>query len=301
MDAKNIDLNPGTYVVAVSGGVDSMALLHLLSTASYLPATRLVVAHFEHGIRPDSDLDRQLVQRAAERYGLPFVYDRGGLGPAASEDQARSARYAFLKRVRQASGADAIITAHHQDDLLETAVHNMLRGTGRRGLVALRSREHVRRPLLGVPKADIIAYAKDQGLTWREDSTNTDMRYRRNHIRHTILPELTKPQKAQLLEHIRNVHRLDAGLETELINHLHMHPGVSQLDRHWFIMLPHAVAREVLVAWLRRHGIQDISRKTVERLAVAAKTYARGRQVDVDKRYVLLVGKDTLTLSPREC
>lgn len=296
-----INLDPGTYVVAVSGGVDSMAMLHLLSIVSYQPSTKLVVAHFEHGIRGDSDLDRQLVQQTTERYGLPFVYDRGMLGPNASEAQARKARYAFLNRVRQASGADAIITAHHQDDLLETAVHNMLRGTGRRGLVSLRSREHILRPLLGTPKADIVTYAKDQGLTWHEDSTNADTRYRRNHIRHTLLPKMTKAQKAQILEHIRTVHRLDAELETELINHLHIHPGISQLDRHGFIMLPHAVAREVLVTWLRRHGVQDISSKTLERLLVAAKTYTRGRQADVDKRYVLLVGKDTLTLNPREC
>lgn len=292
-----ITLEPGTYVLAVSGGVDSMVLLDMVRRR---PDMKLVVAHFDHGIREDSHADRRLIQDVTRRHGLPFVYDEGKLGPDASEETARKARYEFLHRVRQASGARAVITAHHQDDLLETAVHNMLRGTGRRGLVSLHSREHVYRPLLDIPKADLVAYAKDQGLAWREDSTNTDLRYRRNYIRHEILPKFTNEQKQELLRHIRNIHSLHDELETQLINHLHLHPATNQLNRHWFIMLPHSVAREVMAAWLRRYEVEDVTRHTLERLIVAAKAYSPGKQTDVDKKYALYVEKTILALRLRD-
>src|SRR5690606_5271626 len=106
-----IKIRPGKYVVAVSGGVDSMVLLDLLRQK---PKLELIVAHFDHGIRPDSAEDRKLVQRVAKHYDLPFVYAEGKLGPKASEALAREARYAFLRRVQAEQGAEAIITAHHQ-------------------------------------------------------------------------------------------------------------------------------------------------------------------------------------------
>src|SRR5262249_18822874 len=153
-------------VVAVSGGVDSMTLLDVLAKQ---PDLRLVVAHFDHGIRADSEQDRQLVQAAAERYGLPFVFDMGHLGPATSEAKARRARYDFLRRVQRSSGARAVVTAHHQDDVLETAMLNLLRGTGRRGLTSLNSRPGLERPLLDTPKWKIKDHALSARLNWRED------------------------------------------------------------------------------------------------------------------------------------
>lgn len=293
----NVQLEPGTYVLAVSGGVDSMALLEL---ARQLPGVRLVVAHYDHGIRPDSPLDRQLVQDAARRHGLPFVYDEGDLGPRPSEAQARDARYAFLHHVRRAAGARALVTAHHQDDLLETAILNLVRGTGRRGLTSLRSHPTLHRPLLHLPKSDLIAYAKDQGLVWREDSTNQDTRYLRNYVRRHVVPKFSSQQRQQFLDHIHKSHTLHDKLETELTNHLHLHPGLSELDRHWFIMLPHAVAKEVLVTWLRRHQVQDISSAMLERLVIAAKTWAPGRTADIDKTHVLQIRKNLLALKVRE-
>jgi tRNA(Ile)-lysidine synthase len=291
------ELKPGTYVVAVSGGVDSMALLHMLQ---HQPDLRLIVAHYDHGIRPDSHVDRQLVQRLAYHRGLPFVYHEGKLGPEASEEAARESRYDFLRKVRKATEADAIITAHHKDDVLETAIHNMLRGTGRKGLVSLRSRAGLHRPLLHMSKAELIAYAKGQGLVWREDSTNADTKYRRNHIRHNILPKFSTQQREELLKHIRNLYDLEEQLEYELINHLHMHPGVNKLDRHWFIMLPHNVAREVMAMWLRRAGVQDLTSPMLERLVRASKTYRPNKLANVDKKYVMRVTSTSLALIPRD-
>ena len=130
MNNLDITVKPGRYVLAVSGGVDSMVLLNLLQQQ---PDVQLTIAHFDHGIRTDSADDRRLVQAAARFYGLPVVYHEGQLGADASEATARQARYEFLRTVRLVANAKAIITAHHQDDVLETAILNMLRGTGRRG------------------------------------------------------------------------------------------------------------------------------------------------------------------------
>ncbi|HET7827717.1 MAG TPA: tRNA lysidine(34) synthetase TilS, partial [Candidatus Saccharimonadales bacterium] len=174
-----IEVPSGKYVLAVSGGVDSMTLLDLLSNLS---GVDFIIAHFNHGTREDSDLDEALVTAAAGRYGRLLEIGRGGLGPKASEDTARRARYAFLEAIRQKHGAKKIITAHHQDDLIETALLNILRGTGRRGLSAMADNPDVLRPLLNISKSEIISYVRRQKLAWREDSTNQDTDYLRNYI-----------------------------------------------------------------------------------------------------------------------
>jgi tRNA(Ile)-lysidine synthase len=289
----NISLKPGKYIVAVSGGVDSMVLLNLLNRRSDL---ELVVAHFDHGIRTDSDCDRQLVQEVAGRLGLTFVYEAAKLGPRASEAAARAARYAFLERMRQVHGAKAIVMAHHQDDVLETAILNILRGTGRKGLTSLSSRSQVVRPMLHLPKKVIREYADSQGLKWREDSTNTDEKYLRNYVRHRILPRFDDEARTQLISIIEQMHRINYELDTHLINLMHNQPGVRQLDRGWFISLPHAVAREFLASWLRARGIGNFDTKTLERVVVAAKVRQVGSLIDIMGGASLVVKRNRLAL-----
>ncbi len=292
-----IDLEPGTYVVAASGGVDSMSLLDLLRQKSDL---KLIIAHLDHGIRHDSNIDRKLVQGVAKNHGLKFVYDEAKLGHGTSEAAARKARYDFLHRVRMASGASAIITAHHQDDMLETAILNLLRGTGRQGLTSLKSTDIVKRPLLFTPKSDLINYAKNQRLLWREDPSNQDTKYLRNYIRHKILPKFSPYQKQMLVGIIKSLHDTNREIDHQLANYLHFQPATSELDRHTFIMLPHNMAREVMAEWLRRHKVKDVSSKGIERLVSVGKTFAPGQQADVDKSYILKIGKNKLALRGQE-
>lgn len=287
------ELQPGTYVVAVSGGVDSMALLDMLSKH---PGLNLVVAHLDHGIREDSHIDRQLVQEVAESHGLPIVVHEAKLGPGASEAAARHARYEFLHKVRVASGARAIVTAHHQDDLLETAVLNLLRGTGRRGLSSLRSTDTVVRPFLHISKQELYEHARANSLPWREDVTNYDTTLKRNHVRRNVLPRLKPEEREQLLNIVRRMHDLNDEIDALLINHLHVRLDRDELERHWFIQLPHAVSREILHAWLRRHSINDLDSKTIERLVVAAKTFAPGLRAGVDGRHTLHMSRHSLAL-----
>ncbi|HEY5152508.1 MAG TPA: tRNA lysidine(34) synthetase TilS [Candidatus Saccharimonadales bacterium] len=292
---------PGGYVVAVSGGVDSMALLHMLQAKSRQEdGWKLVVAHLDHGIRPDSADDRRLVQATARDYRLPFVYHEGRLGAGAGEAEARTARYDFLGGVRQASGARAIVTAHHQDDLLETAIINILRGSGRKGLTALSDRPDMARPLLKVPKSELVAYARDQGLRWLEDSTNQDETYLRNYVRRRLLPRFKAADRARLRQIINDLSRTNHELDTLLVNQLHMQTMAGRLDRQWFSHLPHAVAREVMAAWLRAHAAAGFDSKTLERLVVYAKTAAAGKTFPVQAGFNMLVLPDHLALASLE-
>ncbi len=286
-------MGAGRYVVAVSGGVDSMVLLDLLRKR---PGTELIVAHYDHGIRPDSANDRKLVGMVTSRHQLPFVYDEGALGPRASEATARDARYAFLRKVAKITDAQAIITAHHQDDMLETAIINMLRGSGRRGLTSLRSTDGILRPLLPYNKEQIREYAHNHAIAWNEDSTNQDERYMRNHVRLNLIPKLSDGQKAQMLILIEQLTDINDELDGHLVNLLHTQPALDQLERGWFIHLPHDVSKEVLHAWLRRHGVKNIQKRTIERLLVAMKTAQPGTVFHVDKHHDLRVGKQHLAL-----
>lgn len=177
------------YVVAVSGGVDSVVLLDMLVN------NELIVAHFDHGIRTDSAKDAVFVAELAKKYNLPFETKREELGSETSEEKARDRRYEFLRKVAKKHSAK-LITAHHADDVVESIAINLSRGTGWRGLAVLDS--DVVRPLTEMTKSEIISYAKKHKLTWREDSTNKSDKYLRNRIRRKIIG-LDDDAKRQLL------------------------------------------------------------------------------------------------------
>jgi tRNA(Ile)-lysidine synthase len=289
----DISIKPGKYVLAVSGGIDSMVLLDLLKDQ---PQLKLIIAHYDHGIRPDSQQDRQYVQVVASNYGLPFVFEEGKLGLNTNEATARMARYEFLERTRQTHGAGAIITAHHQDDVLETAIINILRGTGRKGLTALANRSLVMRPLLNVPKADIQTYAKNHQLQWREDSTNYDDKYLRNYVRKYWLTKFDSSARQSLIDIIERMQGINRELDIQLINLMHLQPGLNELDRGWLISLPHQVAKEFLASWLRTRGVESYDTKTLERLVVGAKIMHSGSLIDISGGLSLDVRKDRLAL-----
>jgi len=291
-----VNVSPGKYVVAVSGGVDSMVLLDLLRQK---PKLDLVVAHFDHGIRPDSANDRKLVQRITKTYGLPFVHGKGNLGPKAGEALAREARYAFLRKVQAEHGAKAIITAHHQDDMLETAILNLLRGTGRRGLSSLRSREGLVRPLLEWAKKDIREYARGHDLVWSEDSTNADEKYLRNYIRKNILSRFNKEGRESLLDRIKQAGKINLEIDKLLDEDLEAQPAKDELNRGWYLQLPYAVATEMMAAWLRRNGVLQFDRHLIERLVVYAKTARPGKLADVNANLVVRFTKDRIKLTDR--
>ena len=282
----NNQITPGRYILAVSGGVDSITLLDLLAGR---PGIELVVAHFNHGIREDAREDEKLVERAAQDHGLKFEVGYGTLGPAASEDQARRARYGFLRQIKKQYGCKAIITAHHQDDLIETAIINLLRGSGRKGLTAMADNPEVLRPLLNVPKKKIIAYALAHKLNWRNDSTNKDPKYLRNYIRLRVIPKLSAAQRQQLVKNIEKVAKIKPELDNLLATLSHSVGKNDFIDRGKFSALPLELTNELMVYWLRQHGLLQFDQKTVERLNLGLRTARPNTELVVNKDWRLVI------------
>ncbi|MDZ7786424.1 MAG: tRNA lysidine(34) synthetase TilS [Candidatus Saccharibacteria bacterium] len=289
-----INVEPGKYIVAVSGGVDSVVLLDLLLTTYHLPSSdfQFIVAHFDHGIRQNSAEDREFAQKLAEKYGLKFVYDRADLGKNASEERARKGRYKFLRSVKKEHDATAIITAHHQDDVIETMMINLLRGTDRKGLSSLKSTEHIYRPLLAYPKADIKTYAHARGLTWREDETNRDTTILRNRLRNIIQENMTSEDRQKWIGIYQKMLAQNHEIDQEVKN---VSQNPEHIVRSWFIGLPHRVAREVLAAFLREHSISP-SRQKIERAVIFCKVGKPHTRHHLDKTHSLIAKQKTVVL-----
>lgn len=261
-------IKPGRYIVAVSGGVDSMVLLDMLRRNEQLA---LVVAHVNHGVRDDAGADESLVAAFAQQYRLPYIATQLHLGSGASEEAARSARYDFLRRCCSKYKAAGIIMAHHQDDLIETALLAIMRGTGWRGIAPFVGKSDVLRPLITTPKWQLVAYARKHHIPWHEDSTNTDESYTRNYIRYTLMPMLDQKSdiwREVFLQHIREQQLLRRTIEVSLTD-LGMDHGLA---RYQLIMLPAEVAYEFFQQVLRHRTGNSLPRPLAEAALLFAKT-----------------------------
>lgn len=236
------------YILAVSGGVDSVVMLHMIASGLILKGGEYVVAHVDHGIRSDSFEDNKFVERLAKQYGLIFASTRLELGNDASEEAARVERYGFLQVQKNEHNADAIVTAHHQDDVLETIAINSIRGTGWRGLCSLRERPGLVRPLLDISKAEIISYAINHDLEWREDSTNDSKWYLRNYLRAVYMPCLDPSQRQKLIALYKSqcnvLSKIDDEIDAVYPNAM---VGDRTFSRYWLIMSGKTAAIEMIM------------------------------------------------------
>ena len=183
---------PGTALVAVSGGADSVALLDLLHGVAPGLGLTLVVAHVDHGIQAGSRLVGSSVSKLAEKYALPFELGELHLGAEATETEARRARYAWLREAQHRLNAAYLITAHHQDDQIETVVLRVLRGSAPAGLagIARRGRDGLVRPLLPFTHRELVDHTTARGLLTHDDPANADPRHLRSWVRTQLLPLL---------------------------------------------------------------------------------------------------------------
>lgn len=244
LKTRRVDVMPpaGRYVIAVSGGVDSVVLLDMFARQASLAKAgeyELVVAHFDHGIREDSPQDAMFVATLAKKYGYAFESRREELGTGASEDVARLRRYLFLRAVAKQYVA-RLVTAHHADDCIETIAINMVRGTGWRGLAVLDS--DIIRPLLDISKQEIIEYAQEYQLKWHEDSTNASDAYLRNRIRRRTT-SLKDDSKRQLLGLRAHQLALKQQIDTEVCTLIN---DSGEYSRYFFTHLDDATAIECL-------------------------------------------------------
>lgn len=278
------------YLLAVSGGIDSMVMLDVIATNYCGVRERqlsgaawpndFMVAHFDHGIRgEDSHRDAEFVRQRCRQYGVACRVGCGHLSSGTSESTARQARYDYLYDCVATMGGDArIVTAHHRDDLLETVVMNLCRGTGWRGLAPM-SQTGVIRPMLGWDKVEIATYAIDHNVDWVDDQTNYSSRYFRNRIRQLLATCLDSNGKQRLYQLICQQQTLRQEIEKlidEYVNkHVYQVDGASQMNRYDLIMLPRAVAREVL----RRLTDGRLTRPQLDRLWLFAKVAKPGKRM----------------------
>lgn len=201
-------------ILGVSGGPDSVAMLHLLKKISRELKIKLHVAHFDHKLRSDSQKDREFVQNLACKLGLPFSYLEKEIkkvnNKGSIEEIARNERLKFFFAVAHKIKAKKIALAHNLDDQAETVLMRILRGSGLYGLSAMSPKRKVSkylliRPLIGIRRKEIEAYLKKKGLKYRRDYTNDEDTYFRNRIRNNLLPLLEEKYNPNIKELLSNM------------------------------------------------------------------------------------------------
>jgi tRNA(Ile)-lysidine synthase len=252
-------------VVALSGGADSVVLLHLLTRLRERLDLRLLAAHADHGLREESAQDLTFCRSLCARLGVPFAETRlelGATGTGGLEAEARRARYRFLDALRDDHGLDVVATGHHQDDHVETLLLWLFRGSGLRGLRGIAARSCGRlRPLQGFSRAQLRLYAEAEGLEWQEDATNLQPVYLRNRIRHELRPLLVElfgeagPQRLgefarRATEELDCLQTVAAQLAAELT--LESDAGSVSLEREAFVALPFGLRLHILRRLLER-------------------------------------------------
>ncbi len=326
-------------VVGVSGGPDSLALLHVLNGLRDELHISLHVAHLNHQLRAaESDADADFVQAIVREWGLPATIQERDVRALAREqhlsleEAARHARYAFLAEVAARIGAHKIAVAHNADDQVETVLMHFLRGAGLAGLRGMpydfglsifdfrfqnhaqtleskiknqKSKMRVIRPLLDVPRADVLAYCGEHGLTPRQDASNLDTTFFRNRLRHEVLPYLEKlnPNLRQVLLHTSHVLADDyAWLESETraayARVAHADAGAVAFSLQAWRALPPALQRGTLRAAVQelRHHLRDVDWVHVEDARRVALEKGTGAQATLPGGLVLVVGYDRFVI-----
>jgi tRNA(Ile)-lysidine synthase len=279
-------------VVGLSGGSDSMVLLHAMKEKNLAP----IAAHFNHKLREESDQDAEFIREYCLRLELPYREGEGDVTQYSKEfglsieEAARILRYRFLFDIAETEHAGAVAVGHHSDDQVETIIMNLLRGTGTKGLTGMQIVTYPNpwsetiplvRPLLEVTKTEIMAFQKEYDLPYLEDPSNLDIHFHRNNIRHTVIPRLEEVAPGLKKRLLQTSQILSS--ENQALDHftnkaweecLNSQGGsYIQLTRETFLNFPTAIQRRLIRKALQslRPDYRELSFPLVE----AAMTFFR--------------------------
>ncbi|MEW5957521.1 MAG: tRNA lysidine(34) synthetase TilS [Chloroflexota bacterium] len=325
-------------VVGVSGGPDSLCLLHLLDTLKAELQLSLIVAHLNHQLREaDAQADEDFVRETAAAWQLPIRVETQNVAALAAarkqsvEETARQVRYAFLGRVAAEAGAAKIAVGHTADDQVETVLMHFLRGSGLAGLrgmrpmtnmAGLRLHPHDRpafeaepsprliRPLLEVARADIEAYCRRYGLTPRQDYSNQDTTFFRNRLRHELIPTLAtyNPNIRQVIQNMAQVITAEVELLTDQLDQIwpmvvrKASPARIELDRQLWLNLPLAQKRSTLrqaVHQLRR-SLRDVNFEHIENAIAVIEKADTGAKATLPQGLMLTVDYHRLIIADKQ-
>lgn len=272
-------------ILAVSGGMDSMALLAMYKQAD------IVVAHIDHGTRKSSAEDADFVRQKCQELGVKFYETKLELGEGVSEELARKKRYEFLKTIQEKEGG-TLCTAHHLDDVLESIAINLIRGTGWRGLTPFYGDELVRPFIISkMWKRDVLKFAGEQKICFRQDPTNYEIDYLRNRVRERM-NELDKTARADIVNLFEKQNELRGKIEklvTELAKQTVV--GKNFHKKELFLTADEKVAIEVLREICLMHGY-SLTRKQLGDFLLAIKTYAPHKKFNLPKNHFVTILKN---------
>ena len=288
-------------LVAVSGGADSLVLLYVLNSLAQKNRWQIFVAHFNHQLRGRaSDADEKLVHQTAKKLSLPFYAGRADIKKFAAQSKisvemaARKLRHEFLARVARENKIPAVALAHHADDQVELFFLRVLRGAGGEGLAGMKWRAPssadkkitLVRPLLGFSKAEILAFARENKIPFRDDASNFSSDFLRNRIRNELLPLLQKNYQSGLAKTVLRLMEI-VGAESEFVSvasSLWLDRVRPQAER--YNDLPVAVQRKVLQQQLVASGVAadfdliEQLRHSVEKLVSVSSDLSVARDAD---------------------
>jgi tRNA(Ile)-lysidine synthase len=283
----------GRYLIGVSGGRDSVALLHWLVNLGY---KELAVCHLNHQLRGRSSLaDARFVEKIARKYHAEFELESANVRALAAkrkmsiETAAREARYKFFAQTATHKKCKTIFLGHHADDLVETFLINLFRGTGNAGLASMREvstrsvdgvKMTIVRPLLGVWRKQIDVYVREHRIKFREDASNKNLNPFRNRIRHRIIPYLEKMVGRNIRPTIWRAAAIageeEAWIDGQLPDSCDVELSMAKLRA-----LPVALQRRVIFKWLRAQNISEVSFDAVERVRSLLDPSARVAKINL--------------------
>lgn len=265
------------YLLAISGGRDSVALLHLLLDNGF---QKLHLLHLDHQLRPEAANDARFVQQLAEKHSLACttqsidVTDLARVERSSLETAARSARHRLFQEVATTTGCHRILLGHHAEDQAETILFNLLRGSG--GLRGIQARSAIEvageplillRPLLATRRSEIDGYLADQAIAYREDSTNSEPDFIRNRLRLQALPLLTEILQRDIVPPLHRAHEISRQNEqivADLLDHLDLLDPQGRLFLPKLRELPVSLQQAALKQFLKGNGVQRLTHQLVK-------------------------------------